>query len=173
MDFRLYETHVQSIYHYTYMLVGKKELAEDLTHDTFVKAYKSKQYIQSPEEQKKWLYTIARNTVYDHFKRAKLIQFISFHFKEERAATAYEPEEWLVKDEENYELYEALGKLSLDYRQAIVLRKIEGYSVKQAAEILGWNEAKVKNATERGMKKLGELLGGVQDEELRRTFNEN
>lgn len=43
---------------------------------------------------------------------------------------------------------------------AIVLRKIEGLSIKEAAEALGWNEAKVKNNTERGMLALKKAMGG-------------
>lgn len=164
MDVSIYENHQKAVLHYTYFLVGKKELAEDLTHDTFVKAYKNPKQIGTLEGQRAWLFTIARNTVYDHFKRAKIIEFISFTKKDERASTDYEPEQWLMQDEENYQLYKVLGQLPMDYRQAVVLRKIEGYSIKECAEILGWNEAKVKNTTERGMKKLQQLLGGDIDE---------
>ncbi len=160
----LFEQHYKAVLQYTYFLVGKRDLAEDLTQDTFVKAFKSNKKIEAVDEQRAWLYAIARNTVYDHMKRKKIVQFITFGKKEYTATEYYEPEVWVETDEQNYELYKALGQLSLDYRQAIVLRKIEGYSIKQTAHILGWNESKVKNATERGLKKLTELLGGDEHE---------
>ena len=163
MEDALFKQHYKAVLQYTYFLVGKRELAEDLTQDTFVKALNSKQ-IDSIEGQRAWLYTIARNTVYDYVKRKKIVQFITLGKKEYSAAEYYEPEVWVERDEQNYELYKALGKLTFDYRQAIVLRKIEGYSIKDTAQILGWNESKVKNATERGMKKLTELLGGEVNE---------
>ena len=77
----------------------------------------------------------------------------------------------MTRDETNYELYKALGKISFDYRQAIVLRKIEGVLIKETADILGWNESKVKNATERGMKKLQQLLGGKTVHDLEKRLN--
>lgn len=164
MNDLLFERHYKAVLQYTYFLVGKRDLAEDLTQDTFVKALKSNKKIEPLEEQRAWLYAIARNTVYDHVKRKKIVQFITLGKKEYTAAEFYEPEVWVETDEQNYELYKALGQLSLDYRQAVVLRKIEGYSIKQNAQILGWNESKVKNATERGLKKLMELLGGDEHE---------
>lgn len=164
MDARIIELHYKEVFQYTYFLVGKRELAEDLTQDTFVKALKSKTEIGSAQMQRAWLYKIARNTVYDAMKRAKLIKFISFGQKEYVANEFYEPEAWITKDEQDYELYKALGQLPFDYRQAILLRKIEGYSIKETAQILDWNESKVKNATERGMKKLEQLLGGMGHE---------
>ena len=164
MNDSLFEQHYKAVLQYTYFLVGRREIAEDLTQDTFVKALKSNKKIEPVEGQRAWLYTIARNTVYDHMKRNKVVQFITLGKKDYRAAEFYEPEAWLEVDEQNYELYKALGQLSIDYRQAIVLRKIENYSIKETAKILGWNESKVKNATERGMKKLAELLGGDEHE---------
>ena len=160
MNEEMIEFHYKAILQYTYLLVGNRQLAEDLTQDAFVKALKSCTIIESAQMQRAWLYKIARNTVYDAMKRAKLIKFLPFGQKEHLAQEFYEPEQWLTRDETNYELYKALGKLSFDYRQAIVLRKIEGLSIKETADILGWNESKVKNATERGMKKLQQLLGG-------------
>ena len=164
MDESLFEQHYKAVLQYTYFLVGKRELAEDLTQDTFVKALKSTKKIETVEGQRAWLYKIARNTVYDYVKRKKIVQFITLGKKEYRAAEYYEPEVWVETDEQNYELYKALGQLTLDYRQAILLRKIEGFSIKETAQILGWNESKVKNATERGMKKLAERMRGQFDE---------
>lgn len=160
MNELLFEQHYKSVLQYTYFLVGIRELAEDLTQDTFVKALRSKRIIETAHEQRAWLYTIARNTVYDYMKRKKIIQFLTLGKKEYKAAEFYEPEAWVEADEQNYELYKAIGQLSFEQRQAIILRKIEGYSIKETAHILGWNESKVKNCTERGMKKLTELLGG-------------
>ncbi|MEC1180567.1 sigma factor-like helix-turn-helix DNA-binding protein [Metasolibacillus meyeri] len=62
------------------------------------------------------------------------------------------------------ELYAALGQLKLSYRECIVLQKIEGYSIKETAEILTCTEVQVRNHTERGMKALQKLLGGEIDE---------
>lgn len=160
---QMYVNNSQSIYQFIYFLVGDDELAKDLTQETFLKAMQSTQQYRGQASEKTWLTKIARNCVYDHFRRKKILKFIPFVKEHEQIDYTYAPESWLQKKSDQYELYEALGNLPHNYREAIVLRKIEGFSIKEAAQILGWTEAKVKNATERGMKKLNTLLGGEED----------
>ncbi|MEK4229069.1 RNA polymerase sigma factor [Solibacillus sp. FSL H8-0538] len=156
--------HNKAIFHYIYFLVGNKETAEDLTQETFLKAIQGGKSFRGDAEMKTWLTKIARNTVYDHFRRRKVIRFIPFLKSHEEIDHTYEPESWLLHKAEDYRLYAALGQLKFEFRDAIVLRKIEGYSIKETAKILEYSEAKVKNCTERGMKALRELLGGESDE---------
>lgn len=159
----LYTTYHNGIYQFIYFLVGDEALAQDLTQDTFVKAMQSTSVYRQQASEKTWLMKIARNCVYDQFRRKKLVKFIPFLKEHEQIDYTYCPEQWLQEKTDQYKLYEALGQLPHTYREAIVLRKIEGFSVKESAQILGWNEAKVKNATERGLKKLREQLGGEWD----------
>lgn len=161
VDSLVYKMHYKTIFHYTYYLVGKKELAEDITQSTFIKAYKKMNMLES-YGQRIGLYKIACNLVNAHFRRAKVNQILDANNAKNPAATIYEPESWLQSDEVDYALYKAVGQLSLDARHAIVLRNIEGFSAQQCAEILKWNEAKVENAINRGMKKLQELIGETQ-----------
>ncbi len=91
----------------------------------------------------------------------KLIPFLKEH---EELDFTYAPESWLLDNEQNREFYEMLGQLKYEYREAIVLTKLEGFSVKEAASILNWNEKKVENAVLRGVKKLSAQLGGEEDE---------
>ncbi len=160
---RMYEEYSEAVYQFIYFLVGDEELAKDLTQETFVKAWKSSASFRQDASEKTWLTKIARNLVYDHFRRKRVLKFIPFLQEHEQIEVTYVPEKWLEAKDEQYRLYEALGKLPHHYREAIVLRKIEGFSIKESAIILGWNEAKVRNATERGIKKLNELLGGDTD----------
>ena len=160
---RMYEEYSEAVYQFIYFLVGDEELAKDLTQETFVKAWKSSASFRRDASEKTWLTKIARNLVYDHFRRKRVLKFIPFLQEHEQIEVTYVPEKWLEAKDEHYRLYEALGKLPHHYREAIVLRKIEGFSIKESAIILGWNEAKVRNATERGIKKLNELLGGDTD----------
>ncbi|WP_052344259.1 RNA polymerase sigma factor [Bacillus ndiopicus] len=159
-----YDTYSEEIFQFIYFLVGHKETAEDLTQDTFVKALHNGAAFRGDANMKTWLTTIARNTVYDFYRRKRLIQFIPFFARHEGMEATYIPEQWLLKQAADAELYAALGQLKLTYRECIVLRKIEGYSIKETAEILSCTEAKVRNNTERGMKALQKLLGGEHDE---------
>lgn len=160
---RIYEEYSEAVYQFIYFLVGEEELAKDLTQETFLKAMNHFSGFRHDASEKTWLMKIARNLVYDHFRRKKVLKFIPFLQKHEQLERTYVPERWLESKESQYQLYKALGQLPYQYREVIVLRKIEGFSIKESAKILGWNEAKVRNATERGMKKLQQLLGGDED----------
>ena len=160
---RMYEAYSEAIYQFIYFLVGDEELAKDLTQETFVKALRSIAKFRGDANEKTWLTKIARNVVYDHFRRKKVLKFIPFLQEHEQIDFTYAPEQWLEAKNDQFQLYEALGKLPHHYREALVLRKIEGFSIKESATILGWNEAKVRNSTERGLKKLQQLLGGDDD----------
>ena len=72
---QLYKMHNRSIYKYLFYLKQDPMLAEDLLQETFLRAWKQTTYkIQANELT--WLRIIARNLVYDHFRRKRLIQFI-------------------------------------------------------------------------------------------------
>lgn len=73
------------------------------------------------------------------------------------------PEVVVERNAENEKLYDALQQIKWNYREVIVLRYIEEYSVKETAMILNCSEVKVKNNTARGLKALRELLGGEED----------
>ena len=158
----LYEQHSDAIYTYIYYLVGEQQLAEDLTHDTFLKVMKQLHTFRAQSTEKTWLTSIARNTVYDHFRKGRKFKFLPFLKEHQDIDHTYVPESWLETKQDSRALYEALGQLKMAYRNAIVLRKIEGYSIKETAAICRWTEAQVKNNTERGLKALAELLGGYE-----------
>lgn len=70
----VYRKYVKLIYRYCFNKVGyNKDLAEDLTAETFLKALKAIDKVKIDDDQSllPWLYTIARNTVYSHFKKNK------------------------------------------------------------------------------------------------------
>ncbi|RUL56855.1 RNA polymerase sigma factor [Lysinibacillus antri] len=160
-----YDLHSDRIYQYIYFLVGHAELAEDLTQETFIKAIQSQHTFRNDASTLTWLMKIARNLTYDYYRRKRIISFLPFTAKYDTKEESFTPEKWLEQNEESKRLYEALQKVKMDYREAIVLRKIEGLTIKETAKILGWNESKVKNCTERGMKALRQLLGGGDEDE--------
>ena len=68
------------------------------------------------------------------------------------------PEQVLQVKEESYELYRALEKLKDTYKKVIVLRKLKGFSIEEAAAILGWSESKVKSTLFRAIPALKKQL---------------
>lgn len=153
-----YEEYSDAIFKYILMLVGNKETAEDFTQETFYRAYKQYETFKEQASIQTWLRKIARNLVYDHYRRKRIIQFIPFLSQHEQQDTNLLPSEIVEKGEAIVAVYRALSKLKLEYKEVIILRKIEGLSIKETGNLLGWTEVKVKNATARAMQALKKEL---------------
>lgn len=160
-----YALHSEQIYQFLYFLTYDKQLAEDILQETFIRAHEARSNYRGDANVLTWLRSIAKNLAVDHFKRKKILQFLPFQTQIEIPKVEISTLETLQIEEEYRELYIAISQLKFEYRIAIVLRKIEGLSIKETAEILGWSEAKVKNNTNRGLNSLSHLLKDVNEDE--------
>ncbi|NRA45766.1 MAG: RNA polymerase sigma factor [Oligoflexales bacterium] len=106
---------------------------------------------------KSWVYTIARYKIIDHLRKGKahaeLPEDVSDHKNEYQAF------------EDNDLVRKALAKLSPLYREPIILTKINGLSVKEAAEKLSLSESALKVRCSRGIKDLKNILTRIIHEE--------
>lgn len=160
----LYEEHNEQIYQFIYFLTFNETIAEDLLQETFIKAYEARHTFRGDSTALTWLRKIAKNLVIDHFKSKKKIFWQRYASLDDVEIPTPTTEELATVNEQKRELYTAIASLKVEYRLAIILRKIEGLSIKQTADILDWNELKVKNATDRGMQALEKIMkGGNQD----------
>lgn len=157
---RDYELYSEKIYSFLYFLTFDEALAEDLMQETFIRAHLSKGRFRQESNTLTWLRTIARNLAFDHFKRKTIIRFLTLKKENQYTDNALTPEQVVHVKEEERALYQAVASLKYEYRAAIALRKIEQLSIKETAEVLGWNEAKVRNNTDRGLKELKKILKG-------------
>lgn len=163
MDFdELYEQQFQKIYQYIRYMVSNAELAEDLTQDTFYRIYKSN--IANVENTTTYTRQIARNLVFDYYRKKALIQWLPFTKSYEELEFVYVPHDWIVQEESRRQLYEALQKLKSMQREVIIYRKIEELSIQETCEIMGLSAMKVANTQRSAMKALQQLLGGEFDE---------
>lgn len=153
---QVYQTHNVAIYQYIFYLIQHKELAEDLTQETFYRAYKQFDTFREEADVKTWIKRIARNLVYDHFRRKQIVKFIPFVHADDRVEKET-PSDILERGEAVATLYETLKELKLPYRETIVLRKIDGLSVKEVADFLGCSEKQVTNNTARALKALQKI----------------
>ncbi|GAA0336564.1 hypothetical protein GCM10008967_28660 [Bacillus carboniphilus] len=148
----LYLDFSDKVHHYILLMVGNEVLAEDLTHDVFIKVQRALGDFRGDSSYYSWIITIARNVVYDHWRRKKIVQFISF--TSDREVDANTPEIILEKNEEILELYKIIKKLKVQYQEVIILRKIQELSISATAEALGCSTSRVKTITFRAMNAL-------------------
>lgn len=131
----IYERHKTQIYNYLLRLSGSRELADDLTHDTFLSAYESLPNLRPDSNIAPWLYRIASNRFRDHLRRKRVISWMPWgDGQREEAALAVSGGEEALPEREA--VHAALKTLKPDYSICLVLRLMEGFSSEETAKIL-------------------------------------
>ncbi|MCM3358694.1 RNA polymerase sigma factor [Psychrobacillus sp. MER TA 171] len=151
---QLYRDHSDRVYGYIYLLVRHKESAEDLTQETFYKAFKGYASFDKQASPATWILKIARNVTYDYFRRKRVVQFFSFEKNHDIETKELSPEGHIERKEKLTRMYDSLRLLKKDYQEVIILRKIQECSIQETAFILGWTEAKVKMKMMRALEAL-------------------
>lgn len=152
-----YHLYSDSIFKFIMMMINDYHQAEDLTHDTFIKAYKSHHSFQKKSQPKTWLFSIAHNNTVDYIRKQKPIKIFQ-EVLQTLKDSAPLPEDVLEIRESSVELYKALSKLKSSYREVIILRKINEFSTRETSEILNWSEGKVKTTLYRAIPDLEKEL---------------
>ncbi|MBB6453098.1 RNA polymerase sigma-70 factor (ECF subfamily) [Salirhabdus euzebyi] len=143
----MYEVYKKPIYNYLYYLSHDQYLAEELTHETFIKAFKAFNKFRGDASVKTWLYKIARNT------------FLTEAKKNKSRETPFNDQVWEMEDKST-DMYEKIviqqifKKLSEQEQTMIVLRDINGFTYQEMAELLSITEGKVKISLHRARKKF-------------------
>ncbi|WP_101846711.1 sigma-70 family RNA polymerase sigma factor [Halobacillus sp. Marseille-P3879] len=134
--------------------------AEDLTQETFIKAYQKYKTFKQESSEKTWLYKITINLCKDHLKSS----YIRRVFK--KGAEVFQhipsqnetPEQHTVNKSEDEELLEHILNLEDKYREVIILYYFEEFEVKELAELLKVSPNTVKTRLRRGRQLLQEQL---------------
>lgn len=147
----MYNEFADDIYRWLFVHVRDVALAEDLTADTFLKAWKQFDTFDS-KHPRGWLYTIARNNLTDYWRKKRPLALDeSVEIVDEDAPSA---EEMLDIKIEAKRAAKAIVRLPDDMKSVVTLRFMEGYSVKQTAEALAMSEANVRVIQYRALKRL-------------------
>jgi RNA polymerase sigma-70 factor, ECF subfamily len=140
---RIYDEYKTPIYNYIYHLVGNREQADDLTQDTFLKAFKALPKMDANLKLSAWLYRIATNTAYDALRRRKLIAWMPWQDLDHEPADvdSADPQETIGTTEL---VQAALKRMPRHYRAALLLYTQEGFSYAEIAATLSIAESGVK-----------------------------
>ena len=148
------EQYYAPIYRFCYHILGSREEAEDLTQDTFFKAYRSFSSITKQESVRSWIYSIARNGCIDRKRWWK--RFLPREPEgEELQAPASSPDLSMT-------LSKLIQALPLKQREVFVLRHWHGFSTREVADFLRIDEGTVKSHLKRAVDKLKSQLSDNQ-----------
>jgi len=147
------------IFNLMYRTTGSYDEAIDLTQEAFLKAYDKLYQFQKDCNFFSWLYAIALNIGKDYLRYKKCKIPLVWDNTEDLDENDDEGVEDLRLTEDYQSLLQALGRISTDYREAIVLHYREGRSMKEVAEILNLSLSSAKMRVSRGIEKLRIILG--------------
>jgi RNA polymerase sigma factor (sigma-70 family) len=155
------------LYGYLVKMSRQRALADDLLQQTFLKVHRARAAYVRGADPIPWIYAIAHRTFIDEVrrrKRAKVSVGETDDLPEIAADLTGEPADRKDEPRADPELLaatlDALAELPEQQRQAVVLTKLDGKSVIEAAEIAGTTPGAMKVRAHRGYEVLRGLLGG-------------
>lgn len=159
-DLEAWETLVNQyydvIYSYCYRrCYGKKQLAEDLTQDIFLKLIKNIENYQFTGKFFNYLFTIAVNTCNSYYQKKKLD---TTELYENIALEDADTTASVIDKEEAHEVQKALDQLPDIQREALILKYYYNMKVKEIAKITNASVPTAQSRINQGLKKLSKML---------------
>ncbi|HUS31972.1 MAG TPA: RNA polymerase sigma factor [Kofleriaceae bacterium] len=154
---------------YLLKMARSRALADDLLQQTFLKVHRARAAYIRDSDPLPWIYSIAHRTFIDEARKKKraivnvasdpegTVPDVPATLTGDAVGAADEP----VDSEETKAALDALAQLPEQQREAVVLTKLEGKSVAEAAEIAGTTVGAMKVRAHRGYEALRKLLGAA------------
>ncbi len=163
-------THHKRVYALCYRFTGNSTDAEDLTQDVFLKIYSNLASFDAGRGSLPvWITTMTRNLLVDNFRRTRNQRATSSldegwdqteELKPVDRLTARGPSQHdLAAQKELSKMVQgALARVSVELREAVILRDLQDMDYKEIAQVLGIPEGTVKSRISRGRAELARLL---------------
>lgn len=131
----IYEHFSPLLYRYIFRLLGNQELSDDITQETFLKAFQNIQSIAKDSNVSAWLYRIASNACFDVLRRRKLITWMPI-LEENDKSDEFASDDFTPQIIESVIIRRTLSEMPPALAVCLVLRSVEGFSCEEIAEIL-------------------------------------
>lgn len=149
----LYQVHLTAVFNYCLFRTGERAIAEDLTADTFERAWRARGRFESDRvDATPWLFTIARRVVIDYQRRRARRPLIALNDRQSDFEPL--PEAQVESAERLAHLQHLILALDSHEQELIALKFGAGMSNRQIARTLRKNESAIGSAIYRIMQKL-------------------
>lgn len=160
------------IYGLLFRLTENSEEARDLTQETFLRAFQNIGRFRGEADLRTWIYRIAINQARNRWRwwrRRRRDATVSLDATQSQsgqtvmatlAESSNNPEQQTLAHEREVALRSALHRVGRAYREAVILRDIEGFTYEEIARTLGINVGTVKSRLARGRQELRQKLEG-------------
>lgn len=161
----IYDYYITKIYRFIFFKVPSREIAEDLTSEVFTKTLS---YLTNPDKKVKnlqaFLYQTARNLVIDYYrknnqKEIPLLQEGDENYVPDLMSDQNKSKKKIEINLDVIELKKKIKNLKDEYREVIILRYLDEYSIKEIARILDKSNGAVRVLLHRAVKALKLVVG--------------
>lgn len=152
----LFERYNRPLFAFLYHMTGQAHACEDLVQNVFYRMLKYRHTFNGEGEFRTWMYHLARNILNDSFRQTERWGGHPFDIADlsDKIGGGIAADEQLEKQQELDALHKALGKLSPEHREVLVLSRFQELKYEEIANILHTTEGAVKVRVHRA---LGEL----------------
>ena len=171
----LIKRYLKPVYGFSYRYVRNSEEAEDITQETFLKAWRNLKQFQKGKNFKTWLFTIAKNTAIDFIRKSRSAsggkRAVPFSFFDTADGENFlenvlpDPAPLASQLAERFDLQGIISRathlLSAKHRTALALRYNDNMSFREIAETLGEPVHTIKSRHRRAIIKLKDLLPDI------------
>jgi len=150
----IFDKYSKKVYRFIYFRVSSEELAEDLASQTFLKVWEHLAGGGKIKQLTAYLYQTARNLVIDYYRQREKEELPLLYSEEMAAEIKVNPEEEISKEV----LEKLLANLSGEQREIIVLKYLEGFSIKEISEIVDKSSGHIRVIIHRTLKELRKFI---------------
>jgi RNA polymerase sigma-70 factor (ECF subfamily) len=158
----LFQTHHDRIFRYVLRMVKNRAEAEDLTQESFLRAYRGRDSLRSPEASLGWLYRIATHVCLDRLRQRTPPLSIDSEGAAIRIQESVSPARSCLEVTERKEtsacVQRCLDFLPDSYRTAILLHEAHSLTAVEIAHLLGLRVTTVKMRLHRGRRMLQQVM---------------
>jgi len=158
---QIYDLYSPELYRYAVRFLGDPSLAEDCVADTFSRFLKALHAQRGPKDfLRAYLYRIAHNWVADYYRRMpNVVELKDAYLKDKET-----PEQEASLRIRQAQVREAIGQLTPDQQQVIMLKYLEGWENQEVAQILKKPVGAVKSLQHRALASLQRILSNKEND---------
>jgi len=156
---KIYDHYVEKIFRFIFLKVNSKEIAEDLTSETFLRTWEVFSNQNSKIENiSAFLYQTAKNLVIDYYREKGKAKIVSPDCIPSLSDSNENPHKKALVNSEMERIQKALSQLNEDYQNAIIWYYLDDLPIQEVAELLGRTVPATRVLISRAIKTLREEL---------------
>ena len=157
---RMYNAHYMRVFSYVMTLAGERHQAEEITQETFFRAFTNAAAFRSESDEVTWLCAIAKNYFLDRRRKQSRVEAMPEDVPERKKGVEQE----VADRDSSFRIHLALHALEEPYREIFELRVFGELSFRQIGTIFGKTENWARVTYHRARLKLQERMGENHDE---------